>query len=697
MLFAVGNWSEVAILALENARKSLICKGCSGGQCITLTASTDVKTGTTGNDTFDGSTAGTLNTADVLSDGSTTDTDVLNAVSNAAPAAGTASATITNVETLNISGQYVAVGANLLNTNGSKTLNLSAGIEGATATVNDASATAVGKIVAGTNVQVLNIATNATTNTTGGTLTVDAGNSTTVSIDGKTGADAYDLTVSNKATSITLNGGTGVDSFTVKLAGNTAALNVDTGAIETLTLNSTGAANTLTLKTGAVALVGAAASGYKGVVTGDQNLTLVGNSAAGDLQKALSGLKIENTLSSGKTFTVKTGAIALTGAANLDTSKIIANVLDVATTNYFVAATNGNTMTINDGTTLKLSADATGTTGGIIQVQNAGGTIANTAGKLGTLTMDVAKTQTGAMTTGDQVGILNLSNTSATGAVTMASLVLNNNTDTVNISGTKDLTITSVDTGNGATVAATGLSGKLTIATIVGNDSVIVGGSGSDSITAGTATLTGLVVNGGDGNDMITAAALTAAGAVLAGGNGNDTITGGGAADTITGGAGNDLITGGVGLDVMTGGEGSDTFVFANNATGQPDATTFDTINDWGTGDKIDFTSAILLNATSAAAASGTAAISATGLATFHSADDTLLKKITAVEAGIAATGGAAAAGEAAVFVHGSDTYLFISDTTGGLSATDVLVKLVGVTAASGITLDGSGDITAIA
>ena len=347
--------------------------------------------------------------------------------------------------------------------------------------------------------------------------------------------------------------------------------------------------------------------------------------------------------------------------------------------------------------TNKLSADATGTTGGIIQVQNAGGTIANTADKLGTLTMDVAKTQTtGAMTTGDQVGILNLSNTSATGAVTMASLVLNGNTDIANLSGTKDLTITSVTT-NSATVAATGLSGKLTITTIAGNDSVIVGGTGSDSITATTATLTGLVVNGGDGNDMITAVALTAAGAILAGGNGNDTITGGGAADTITGGAGNDLITGGVGLDVMTGGEGSDTFVFANDATGQPNATTFDTVNDWGTGDKIDFTSAFLLNATSSAAGSGTAAISATGLATFHSADDTLLKKITAVEAAVAATGGGALAGEAAVFVNGSDTYLFISDATGGLSATDVLVKLVGVTAATGITLDGSGDITAIA
>jgi len=36
------------------------------GQTFTLTASTDVKTGTTGNDTFDGSTAGTLNTADVF-------------------------------------------------------------------------------------------------------------------------------------------------------------------------------------------------------------------------------------------------------------------------------------------------------------------------------------------------------------------------------------------------------------------------------------------------------------------------------------------------------------------------------------------------------------------------------------------------------------------------------------------------------
>ena len=73
----------------------------------------------------------------------------------------------------------------------------------------------------------------------------------------------------------------------------------------------------------------------------------------------------------------------------------------------------------------------------------------------------------------------------------------------------------------------------------------------------------------------------------------------------------------------------------------------------------------------------------------------TLAKAIAAVEGAIAASGDAAA-GQSALFTYNDTAYLFASDGTDGVAATDVLVELTGVSISDGWTL-ASGDITSIA
>ncbi|MDD5213976.1 MAG: calcium-binding protein [Methylococcales bacterium] len=174
----------------------------------------------------------------------------------------------------------------------------------------------------------------------------------------------------------------------------------------------------------------------------------------------------------------------------------------------------------------------------------------------------------------------------------------------------------------------------------------------------------------------------------------NDIRTNSGA-DSIDAGAGNDTISAGTGLDTIKGGAGADKFVFAAGDSGSP-SVGFDTISDFSAadGDVIDFGStAITIEQATGALTSGTARISATGLATFADSDDTLADKIVAVENGIAS--GTLVAGESALFLHGTDSYIFISDAVAGVDANDVLIKLAGggTGGALGIT---NGDIVSV-
>jgi len=195
------------------------------------------------------------------------------------------------------------------------------------------------------------------------------------------------------------------------------------------------------------------------------------------------------------------------------------------------------------------------------------------------------------------------------------------------------------------------------------------------------------------GNDKFTITGSASADAITLSSLG-DVVDGGTGADTIVGGTGADAITGGAGADSMTGGGGADSFVFTTASTGTPTATNFDTITDFSkvagaTFDTISAT-ALVIAVQTAAAGAGVATLSLGGVATFNAADTTLAQHLIAVAAAQDATAGATT-----IWQEGADAYLFISDGTLAIGATDVLIKLTGVTV--GALTVAANAITAIA
>jgi hypothetical protein len=202
-----------------------------------------------------------------------------------------------------------------------------------------------------------------------------------------------------------------------------------------------------------------------------------------------------------------------------------------------------------------------------------------------------------------------------------------------------------------------------------------------------TADLTAQTINssaiGGNAANNIDLSGVTSFGANVTGNIADNVIVGTRLADTINGGEG---------FDTITGGAGANSFVFTTSSTRDATSTRFDTITDWraGTDSKIDFSSDLILGTQVFVAGAGVATIGTKGVATFNAADNTLALHLAAAEAAIAGTTRATV-----IWQEGSDAFLFISDGTAGLSTTDVLIKLTGVSVGSGITIAG-GDITLI-
>ena len=226
-------------------------------------------------------------------------------------------------------------------------------------------------------------------------------------------------------------------------------------------------------------------------------------------------------------------------------------------------------------------------------------------------------------------------------------------------------------TGTAGSDGAAGSAG----ASVAMNTNGTINVTGDKNLDLGTVSGTDVTINASSFTGILT----------VTGEAGNNIITGGSKADVINGGAGQDTLTGGAGADDFTFTAG------ANVTGGTPSASVFDIITDFNTGsDEIDFSAALTVETATATAAVGTASINSEGFASFHSADDTLAEKITAVEAGIVT--GTESSGDFALFTHGSDTYLFIHDGTSGLANTDALIQLKGVTGLSNTTLV-SGDL----
>jgi len=301
-------------------------------------------------------------------------------------------------------------------------------------------------------------------------------------------------------------------------------------------------------------------------------------------------------------------------------------------------------------------------------------------------------------------GVTTLATTAATNTSTFArlvdttanslNLVLLGNATTTAVTANDEETINlSTSSAVGATTITTLTATDLHTLNITGSNAIVFTNAiVANSTTAGT-TLT-INASANTGGVTVSAANSTIAASVTGSATASNVLTGSAGVDTIVGGGVADTIAGGGGADVLTGGSGADSFTIVATAsagsTGATHAASFITITDFAkSSDILNFGAAALVAAGGAGTA-GEAAISANGRATFNVADTTLAQRITAVQAGIVAAD-AAAAGQSAMFSFGSDTYVFISDGTDGLTVADVVVKLTGVAISSTSVLTDGG------
>ncbi|WP_424895261.1 beta strand repeat-containing protein [Tepidimonas sp. HKU79] len=485
-----------------------------------------------------------------------------------------------------------------------------------------------------------------------GTITVwgtTAATITTFNAASNTGGVTVDLSASTGANQ-TVKGGSGNDTLTVDLARN---ITLDAGAGNDVVVLANATAANLSSTTGAADSIDGGAGTDTLSVTAAGAVALAGDTAADRaVIKNFEQLRVSNDLN-GSTFSI----------ANFGLNYL---QIDAATT---TAAATVNGFTSGATVEYRANADSTGANGQV----NIG--------------------MTGATNAGTPDDLLNIKlNANLANQATAADAI----EFTAGISGINKLVITTADRDNtdGATARDDGYilnlanDNSLTQMTISGDREL------SFTSTASTAALATVDASGLSGDLILNLAVngLTQ-GVVVTGGSGANTITGTGFADTITGGARADVITGGAGADTLTGGAGADTFVFAaadyTAASAAALAAAADTITDFGKASDIIQWGANLAVVTNATAVNGVAAINAEGKASFTADDDTLVERIIAVEAAINA-GGAAASGQTAYFEFGSDTYVFISEGTDGVGAGDALIKLVGVTGLSDITITGA-------
>lgn len=502
------------------------------------------------------------------------------------------------------------------------------------------------------------------TTTTGQSLSLATGASNVATA----GVITWAGSTTDTSLNLTLNGFQGA-------AASPAGLTITGASATTLNIVSSGAANATGTFTGPTSVT-------KHVITGDKALTyaLAAADAAKvttiDAKDASGGVKVD--VSAG----TQAAAFAFTGGSGNESLKLTKASLQKLTSGAQLdAGTGKDTLAISDAKYTLVAADykalnaakgfevlAIDGTGGTSSVDaslltgikefavSAGTNVISSIATGSTLDILAATTKTTVSgNVGDLVRDLKISigtDQSTTGISNSA----------LDVSGLTDVTITASQKAN--TPAITHAFGTLTNSDMTAFK--IVGNAGLTIVLA-NGVAAGSAVNGKDATGMLT-------------------ITGSNFGDTIVGGSAGDSITGGTGADKLTGGAGANTFVFATGASGAVSDTVFDTITDWtaGAGNKIDDGAVTL----SAGATIGGVTVSAKGLVTAGAA--TLADFITAVK-----TENSSTAGLSYIYNDGTDSYLFVSDGVAA-NTNDLLVKITGVKAVTGLTFD-TGDISAIA
>jgi hypothetical protein len=536
------------------------------GETFVLTTDTDnVFTGTAESDLFDGSTLNSLQTGDILLDNTTTDEDVLNATITST----TAEPRVQNIETVNLTGEYVSVGFDLGLSMGINNLNLDTKIAGGTASVSDANSLNAAAINAGDNIKTLNVTS--LSSGTRDTVAIDAANASAVNVTGSTGPDTYAVELAEEATLTLATMTSAGDVLTANVAGDAtidAGVAADNAELD-LNIDATTADAEITLSdAGFINAEQMELSGSK-----DITLIVTDGKALSDTAGAGAAANYDGTAITSSTTGVSTiqGSALATASANF--SSAVVDVVDIAGT-----AAAATTVTVNSASKVLLSGDAGGAL--TLELNNAD---KNTTFDKGTLIVDIAEAQTNALITSDRATqgadgtVETLLVRSAADQVTdldqdengykettmtlTAGVTLGDTTTALVIDGEENLNIGAViNNAADQVITASNMTGNLTISSI-SDDSTIIGGKGNDRITTSNAKI--VDVQSGEGVDTINVA-TSADNSEVDAGAGNDSIISSSNITKINAGAGDDTITA-AGKDTITLGAGSDTLKLADN------------------------------------------------------------------------------------------------------------------------------------
>ena len=550
-----------------------------------------------------------------------------------------------------------------------------------------------------------------------------------------------DITVDADVTTLTIAGTTKASTIADVIATGATTVNVIGDAKVTLTDNTFAAATSIVVTNTAGATFGITPIGAATTFTGgdgDDTITLsnaftkaITTGAGNDVVTygGAAGAKGSVNAGDGIDAIVMTDAAAAAADADAVFNSTFLGFEALVIGDAFVED-NLNMQGLSNITNVTLNAGVSGTA----QIDNLanGSTVTIKASGAATPALTLAITGA-AFSAADSVN-LSLSNTGvlAAGSVTAAGV------ETVNIAAADASSTASAAVIHTATLVAT----SATTVTVSGNNGLTLTNTGNTKITSfsaegvvGNSTATKIDTAANLGVTFASANTTATATVTITGGAGNDTLTGNAAKDTINGGAGADIISGGTGVDTLTVGTGRDIVRFNSNSdatgtvidsstaaadtiigftlmgavaaanisdTGKHQAGTATlggtnatmlsidlTQDDAGIGTGTNLAVAVEANGTGAGQAAGITYTVKNGVLTLAGggadAVDTLAEWLTEAAA-VAATDG-----EALAFEYASSTYVFAQN-----AAQDTLVKLVGVTDATSLSL-ASASVTAVA
>jgi hypothetical protein len=613
--------------------------GSANGLTISLSAGTDTRTGTSGNDTFDAglttSSLQTLNSGDRLDGGAGTDELFAVVTGSVTPAS------IANIENVSITAITNAATVDLTNTTGLKSytnlastvtqtttgVSMSTAVTVADTTVDqtvtyvgtsgssDAATISVRNVVNATadsltvaGIETLTLDTSGTTNTLGA-LSSAAGGAVTAGV-GMTTSSASTVIVNASGTTVTL-GTLGSTVKTLDASKASASTSVTAQFSSTSDLSVTGGAGNDTFHLGSAAGVDTVSAGLgNDTVRYSQNWTTADVVDGGDGTDTIEFVTAADAVVASAPTTYKT-----TGFETVSVTSQLANATYTAAT-ISATATRFNITGRTSASGVNESTAAALTTGAPTIVGPAGtftvglGNASQSTNTLGALAHELTVTDTGLATNdvltitnsarvlnGAQVGVYGNQNIVIGGYETVT-------IDTGSISGTYQNLGTVTITGDLASDTTLKFSGANSVeagvitATNVDASGITAAGSGSTNSTAAFFMVTNSTarnVTGSGGMDVLFGHGTL--GSTISGGAGNDSITGGALNDSILGGDGDDSINGGAGnSDLIDGGAGNDTITISANAN----LTELDTVSGGdGTADVLDFSGAAITSSAS--------------------------------------------------------------------------------------------------